>query len=201
MQKGQAKCGATTRQGSACKDIAMENGRCKRHGGKSTGAKEPAKGADSGTNKFGIYGAYVRDDERDLDFELGSVDAELRLVRIRLKRTFEARKQWEEDVAAKRVEMQADADGNMVLIEHVEDESITKDGNVVPTKKRTFRLPDFDKIEQACLARIESLEKTRKELMKDAGSDPDDPSGTKDRVRFTGGLGGDDGELPEPFAK
>lgn len=179
----------------------MANGRCKRHGGQSTGAIVPASGEASGKNKFGIYGAYVREDERDLDFELGSVDAELRLVRIRLKRTFEARKQWEEDLAAKRIEMSADTDGNYVLVEHVEDESVTKDGDVIPTKKRTFRLPDFDKIEQACLARIESLEKTRKELMKDAGSDPDDPLGARDRVKFTGGLQGtvDEDDLPPPF--
>lgn len=199
MKKRQAICGAKTRKDGPCQDIAMPNGRCKKHGGKSEGAINPLKGDASPTNKFGIYGAYVREDEQDLDFALGTVDAELRMIRIRLKRTFEARMKWEEDLAAKRVAMKADENGNMVLVEHVEDESVTKDGDVVPTERKTFRLPDFDKIEQACLARIESLEKTRKELMKDGGSDPDDPQGSKDRVKFTGGLGGDDGELPEPF--
>lgn len=199
MQRRQAKCGAKTRKDGPCQDIAMPNGRCKKHGGKAEGAINPLKGDASPTNKFGIYGAYVREDEQDLDFALGTVDAELRMIRIRLKRTFEARMTWEADLAAKRVAMKADENGNMVLVEHVEDESVTKDGDVVPTERKTFRLPDFDKIEQACLARIESLEKTRKELMKDGGGDPNDPAGSRDNVRFTGGLGGEDDDLPSPF--
>lgn len=33
------KCGAKTRSGKPCKAPAMKNGRCKMHGGKSTGVK------------------------------------------------------------------------------------------------------------------------------------------------------------------
>ncbi len=33
------RCGAKTRQALACKAPAMPNGRCRRHGGKSTGPK------------------------------------------------------------------------------------------------------------------------------------------------------------------
>jgi hypothetical protein len=33
------KCGAKTRSGKPCQSPAMKNGRCKMHGGKSTGAK------------------------------------------------------------------------------------------------------------------------------------------------------------------
>jgi hypothetical protein len=32
------RCGARTRQGSSCQAPAMSNGRCRMHGGKSTGA-------------------------------------------------------------------------------------------------------------------------------------------------------------------
>lgn len=35
------KCGAKTRDGDPCKNWAMSNGRCKMHGGKSTGARTP----------------------------------------------------------------------------------------------------------------------------------------------------------------
>jgi hypothetical protein len=35
------KCGAKTRQGTPCKAQAMRNGRCKNHGGMSTGARTP----------------------------------------------------------------------------------------------------------------------------------------------------------------
>lgn len=33
------QCGAKTRKGTPCKGFAMKNGRCKLHGGKSTGPK------------------------------------------------------------------------------------------------------------------------------------------------------------------
>lgn len=35
-------CGARTRGGSPCRNIAMKNGRCRMHGGASTGARTPA---------------------------------------------------------------------------------------------------------------------------------------------------------------
>jgi len=35
------KCGAKTRSGNPCENWAMTNGRCRMHGGKSTGARTP----------------------------------------------------------------------------------------------------------------------------------------------------------------
>ncbi|MGK0489016.1 MAG: hypothetical protein ACJAXB_002207 [Candidatus Endobugula sp.] len=35
------KCGAKTRSGGFCGHYSMRNGRCRYHGGKSTGAKNP----------------------------------------------------------------------------------------------------------------------------------------------------------------
>ena len=35
------RCGARTRPGHPCGHYAMKNGRCRYHGGKSTGAKNP----------------------------------------------------------------------------------------------------------------------------------------------------------------
>jgi len=35
------RCGAKTRSGGSCGHYAMPNGRCRYHGGKSTGAKNP----------------------------------------------------------------------------------------------------------------------------------------------------------------
>lgn len=187
MNPGQAKCGAATRKGTECKDIAMANGRCKRHGGKSTGPKSPKRGDENPANKFGIYGNYYSDEEKVAlaAIVLGNVDAELGLVRIRLKRTLEARAKWETEVAAGRAKA---TDDSFTFVEQVDDENVTKDGDVVPTTKKTFRLPDFDKIEQTCLVRIESLERTRKELLK---VDPDDPSKGAG-VTIEGGLPSDE---------
>jgi hypothetical protein len=35
------RCGAITRKGTPCQSPAMKNGRCRLHGGKSTGPKTP----------------------------------------------------------------------------------------------------------------------------------------------------------------
>jgi hypothetical protein len=35
------RCGAKTRKGTACRGPAMSNGRCRMHGGKSTGPRTP----------------------------------------------------------------------------------------------------------------------------------------------------------------
>jgi len=42
------RCGAKTRSGGFCGHYAMKNGRCRYHGGKSTGAKNPVV-------KHGLY--------------------------------------------------------------------------------------------------------------------------------------------------
>lgn len=203
-------CGAKTRSGETpgapCKDLAMPNGRCKRHGGKATGAKNPntAPGTKAST-KFGIYSQFLTPEDRDIydAAELGSVDSELRLVRLRLARTVKARRDWEESVRAKTAALEtaaAPVEDHLVLVEAVDDQSLSKDGDVYDLEKRIHRLPDFDKIEQACLARIESLEKTRKELLKEGGGGDGDDVPGKDRVTFSGGLdGGDDDDLPSPF--
>lgn len=44
MMRGQTTtCGATTRKGTSCHNIPMKNGRCRMHGGKSTGPKDRKK--------------------------------------------------------------------------------------------------------------------------------------------------------------
>ena len=51
-------CGARTRQGLACRQPAMRNGRCRFHGGKSTGARTEAGAAarTAAHTKHGMYG-------------------------------------------------------------------------------------------------------------------------------------------------
>ena len=186
----------------------MANGRCKRHGGKSTGAKTPLTGTKNHARTHGIYEQFLTEDDRDLynRAELGAVDAELRLMRMRLARTVKARTAWEASLAAAEASSPRDSDAgseHMILVERNEDQAGGFEGSILDLEKKAFRLPDFDKIEHTTIARIESLEKTRKELAK-APEDDDDLPGdgtTRDRVVFSGGLGGDDEELPSPFEK
>lgn len=56
----QKRCGAKTKSGEACKKTALKNGRCKLHGGKSTGPKDRAKHSESlkgnkNALKHGLY--------------------------------------------------------------------------------------------------------------------------------------------------
>src|SRR6185369_16680650 len=50
------RCGAKTRKGGLCRSPAMPNGRCRMHGGKSTGAPKGNKNAW----KHGHYGATAK---------------------------------------------------------------------------------------------------------------------------------------------
>lgn len=201
MQKGQAKCGAKTRRsGEPCKDVAMANGKCKRHGGKASGPIEPNVAANiKSATVHGVYSRYLSEEDQAIyaEFTLGSVDHELRLMRLRLARTVKARREWEDSLKA-----DSEDESHQVLVEVIDGDAPGKEGGTIEITRKTKRLPDFDKIEQACLARIESLEKTRKELAKSPEDDDPDADASKDRITFSGGLdGGNDEELPSPFSK
>jgi hypothetical protein len=68
-------CGAKTRKATQCKGPAMKNGRCRLHGGLSTGPKTPEGRARCGNWKHGHYSKEAkaeRHDMRGLIAELGS---------------------------------------------------------------------------------------------------------------------------------
>ncbi|HEY3846812.1 MAG TPA: HGGxSTG domain-containing protein, partial [Acetobacteraceae bacterium] len=56
------RCGAKTRAGCSCRQSAMPNGRCRLHGGRSTGPRtETGRAALAAANtKHGCYGAESR---------------------------------------------------------------------------------------------------------------------------------------------
>lgn len=78
------ECGAKGRSGRPCKGIAMANGRCRFHGGKSTG---PPKG-NTNTVTHGFYSSALLPEERVLyeRVQVGGLDDELRLARVKLYR-------------------------------------------------------------------------------------------------------------------
>lgn len=83
-----AKCGAKTRGGDKCKKHAMPNGRCKLHGGTNAGAPKQNKNAAV----HNIYSAFLTDEENAvmMQLEIGKIEDELRLCRIRLMRAMKA---------------------------------------------------------------------------------------------------------------
>ena len=56
------KCGAKTRSGEPCKNYAMDNGRCRMHGGKSTGAPKGNNNAE----KHGIWRKHLPEETLEL---------------------------------------------------------------------------------------------------------------------------------------
>lgn len=150
-----AHCGAKTRSGQPCRNRAMPNGRCRMHGGKNTGAPKSNQNAKT----HGLYASALTDEEKRLwnQIELGNVDDELRMAKIRLAR-------------ALRLEM---TDADLELIERTE--SPTMLGGLPDydelVKAETFKRRDWSPIVDRLMGRIESLERTRAELSKHVGDD------------------------------
>lgn len=157
------RCGAKNRAGNPCQCIAMANGRCRLHGGKSKGPKDPAKGQDHPAYSHGIYSKFFTAEEKQLDIKTGSVENELKMARVQLLRTFEAKEKWELDIQ----KGEDVAESSMDLVEITRDEGDRViDGVTHPISgiRKVRRRPDFDRMIQVWTARIESLEKTEREL-------------------------------------
>ena len=81
-----ALCGAKTRENTICKRKALCNGRCHLHGGKSTGPRDQY--GNQNARKHGIYSRTITKEEQGILslINLGSVDEELVVSRIQLRR-------------------------------------------------------------------------------------------------------------------
>lgn len=158
-----ALCNAKTRGGGTCQKHALiGSNRCKLHGGKSTGA--PAKNQNARTH--GIYSSYLSDEEKDVwdQVKLGEVDDELRLTRIRLMRALRAENER----------------GNTLEIDSEKVETGENGGTVTTTKVR-----DYSSLIDRLTGRIESLERTRAELLKN--NPPSDLPVARIEIEVVGG--------------
>ncbi|NUU59599.1 HGGxSTG domain-containing protein [Paenibacillus agri] len=99
-------CGAKTRSGEPCKRKALANGRCRLHGGKSTGPKDPAKlKGNKNALKHGLYETIwldtLTEEERELYHQVSTdpnvqVDSEYRLSELRIRRMLQRIQQEEQ---------------------------------------------------------------------------------------------------------
>lgn len=137
-----ARCGAKTRSGQPCQSQAMTNGRCRMHGGSSPGA--PA-GNKRSAKPGSIYSKFLTPEETALlpSIELGSVDDELRLTRIRLMRALATEHE------------RADT------LEVYEEVERTGGGEYSPGDEQKRRTRDYAGLIDRLTARIESLEARR----------------------------------------
>ncbi|WP_155803015.1 HGGxSTG domain-containing protein [Kingella oralis] len=147
-------CGAKTRSGEPCRSKAMPNGRCRMHGGTNKGAPKGSQ-AKAGA----LYSNYYTDDEKLLaeELELESIDAELRLCKIRLNRALKL----EAEQAAEALELERIVETPAI----VGGVPITDDPDVPPVQQKTFVRKDYEPIIQRLLGRIESLTLTRQKLI------------------------------------
>jgi len=150
-----SKCGAKTRAGGRCQQAGMpKNGRCRYHGGLSTG---PSKGSQNALT-HGIYARHLTEEEQ-AEYPLlaiGHVEHELRLTKIRLARA----------LSAEKASM-----GEPELEEVVDHDLIGEEGSRRDEKRK---VRDYVGIIDKLTARIESLEKTRRDLLKAGEDDPDE---------------------------
>ena len=151
------QCGAKKRNGEPCPARPMPNGRCRMHGGASTGPKDSTNSSRNAL-KHGIYATRLSEDELALRQELkrGSVDEELDLMRLRLRRALEAEHQ---------------ANGEPELDEEIERDISSEIGARTEKKKR---VRDYVSIIDKIVARIETLEKTRLTLRAEMPPDTED---------------------------
>lgn len=137
-----ALCGAKTRSGEPCKRHAVPgSSRCKLHGGAASKANKANKHA---AKPGSIYSQFLTEAENDMlaGIELGRVDDELRLTRIRLMRALARENEF----------------GNTLEL----DSERLEDGE----KTTTTKVRDYSSMIDRLTGRIESLERTRAELLK-----------------------------------
>lgn len=150
------ECGAKTRNGGKCK-LSPVNGkkRCKLHGGKSTGPINQ-RGNSNGAKPGSLYSRYLTQEEKDISasLELGSLDEEIRLTRVRLIRALKLEHEAEEC----QMELEAETVKPAILggIPIYDEE---------PVREKQYKRRDYSALIDRLTARIESLESRRSSLI------------------------------------
>lgn len=154
-----AFCGAKTRSGHTCKNSAMANGRCRMHGGKSTGVKE-----NQNAKKHGIYAKFITDDEWQAveKSELDTLDDELRLCKVRLLRALQAENKQgnlgDEALELIRKTVELPIIGGVPIMPDDDDD-------MAEIVKKSFEKRDYNSIIDRLIGRIQSLTVTRQDLV------------------------------------
>lgn len=146
-----ALCGARNRgNGLPCKMKAMPNGRCKYHGGMSTGPKNKKEHLKYSALKHGLY-ADVGLHREELSIyphvKIGNLEEEIKILKMKLRRLWQLQKEWEEDQKKISEEVEGSKAGKVGKftrkyfrvnsIEDSEGESLNvKTGKFEPTKSR-----------------------------------------------------------------
>lgn len=80
-------CGAKTRAGNPCKNRAMANGRCRMHGGKSTGAPPAKMKRNKNAERHGLFAKYLPQETLEIVNDIGDMDP-LNILYMNIKMQF-----------------------------------------------------------------------------------------------------------------
>lgn len=192
------KCGAKTRSGSACEQTVVNNGsnRCRMHGA-SAG---PPKG-NQNASKLGIYAAVLSDEDRAVGeaSQVGSVEAEIAIIRIQLHRCIRTQKAYdavvaEGEVPTKFMVMTRLARSSVEVTDEKESGGGQSATNESKSSSRTsedkvLERPDFEGLIDRWTSRLEKLERLQAELTGGLMPPGDgEGNGATINVKVTGGL-------------
>ena len=177
--RGKRRCGALTRSGGQCQaPVAPGKNRCRRHGGHSVGSP-----GHTNAKTHGIYGTYLTADEiasaNDIRARLGTLDEEIQLMRRRISRALKAEEQ---------------ATGNEhsgLELQKFVDKAATE---FVAGPERVYERVDYDARIERLMRRVESLERTRAELLeaeakRRESEDPDGDEAPRWEITIVSGKG------------
>lgn len=168
------QCGAKTRAGGACKAPAMGNGRCRVHGGKSTGPKNQS--GNTNAVKHGFYSDALLPEERLLyeRVEVGSLDDEIRLARVKLHRFVRL---------SGSLDLMDMVDGALEIVRKTGEAYDAAAKEVLPYDKKEIKAaaPDYADLIIRQIDLIRKLELARRDLMSD--EDENSPESIRITVR------------------
>lgn len=168
-----AECGAKTRSGQPCKAPAMPNGRCRRHGGASTGAPKGNQNA----RKHGIYSDTLTADEQGLwdEIGIGTLDDDIKIAKLQLRRALIAQAKAE---AGDGLDLDLESINIRGTDPVEEGETPREPGQPSTTIQRRRR--GYEDIINRLLGRIGDLESKRADIIKKL--DPDDEGPLPQRI-------------------
>lgn len=168
-KEGRRVCGAKTRSGGTCQKPPMKGKkRCRLHGGASN---KPAPKGNTRALKHGLYSAAISPEERELwdRIEIGNVDEELKLARVRLNRLLILQNSFD----AGLVDDASQPTAHQVSGLSIEEMRTLTDGRNRQTEV-VRRRRDYQPEINRTLRVISELEKTRAAIGGAGSNDPDE---------------------------
>lgn len=147
-------CGAKRRNGKPCQTAPMANGRCRLHGGLSTGAPKGNQNA----RIHGIYSKFFSEEEKQeaAQFDIDRIDDELLLCKVQLMRALKAEQEQTSKNDSEKLELIAKT---MQVVQEMGMDNGKKQVH------QSFAKTDFGGLIDRLIARIQSLTVTRQDLM------------------------------------